>query len=142
VTHGHLNYLYIYSKSLKSSLYEQPTYPANAGLGFSCSIRAVYFVILHMIFKIPGQDVSVRFFERVGTTDSQYDIFDVGLQQEDGSIDSLVVGGSFSYAKSLARKADENKAQKATDDKKTVVVTKETVEAVAKAVTKEEPVAA
>lgn len=95
-----------------------------------------------MIFKIPGQDVSVRFFERVGTTDSQYDIFDVGLQQEDGSIDSLVVGGSFSYAKSLARKADENKTQKATDDKKTVVVTKETVEAVAKAVTKEEPVAA
>tara|TARA_B100000497_G_scaffold28205_1_gene33108 strand:+ start:408 stop:695 length:288 start_codon:yes stop_codon:yes gene_type:complete len=95
-----------------------------------------------MIFKIPGQDVSVRLFERVSTTDSQYDIFDVGLQQEDGSIDSVVVGGSFSYAKSLARKADENKAQKSTDDKKTVVVTKETVEAVAKAVTKEEPVAA
>ena len=95
-----------------------------------------------MIFKIPGQDVSVRLFERVSTTDSQYDIFDVGLQQEDGSIDSVVVGGSFSYAKSLARKADENKAQKSTDDKKTVVVTKDTVEAVAKAVTKEEPVAA
>jgi len=95
-----------------------------------------------MIFKIPGQDVSVRLFERVSTTDSQYDIFDVGLQQEDGSIDSVVVGGSFSYAKSLARKADENKAQKDTADKKTVVVTKETVEAVAKAVTKEEPVAA
>ena len=94
-----------------------------------------------MIFKIPGQDVSVRLFERVSTTDSQYDIFDVGLQQEDGSIDSVVVGGSFSYAKSLARQADENKAQKDTDDKKTVVVTKEAVEAVAKAVTKEEPVA-
>lgn len=95
-----------------------------------------------MIFKIPGQDVSVRLFERVGTTDSQYDIFDVGLQQEDGSIDSVVVGGSFSYAKSLARQADANKAQKGTADKQTVTVTKETVEAVAKAVTKEEPVAA
>ena len=142
MTPGHLTFLYTYRGSLKASLYEQPPYPANAGRGFSCSIRAVHFVIKHMIFKIPGQDVSVRLFERVSTTDSQYDIFDVGLQQEDGSIDSVVVGGSFSYAKSLARKADENKAQKSTDDKKTVVVTKETVEAVAKAVTKEEPVAA
>jgi len=60
-----------------------------------------------MLFKIPGKDVSVRLFERVETVDSQYDIFDVGLQQEDGSIDSIVVGGSFSYAKSLCRKADE-----------------------------------
>jgi len=57
--------------------------------------------------KIPGQDISVRLFERVETTDDQYDIFDVGLEQADGSIDSVVVGGSFSYAKSLCRKADE-----------------------------------
>ena len=62
-----------------------------------------------MRFKIPGQDVSVRLFERVETVDNQYDIFDVGLQQEDGSIDSIVVGGSFSYAKSLCRKADDSK---------------------------------
>ena len=142
MTLGLLNYRYIYRKSLNCSLHEQPPYPATAGRGLSCSIRAVHFVIKHMIFKIPGQDVSVRLFERVGTTDSQYDIFDVGLQQEDGSIDSVVVGGSFSYAKSLARQADANKAQKATADKQTVTVTKETVEAVAKAVTKEEPVAA
>ena len=60
-----------------------------------------------MQFRIPGKDVSVRLFERVETVDSQYDIFDVGLQQADGSIDSVVVGGSFSYAKSLCRKADE-----------------------------------
>lgn len=72
-----------------------------------------------MIFKIPGQDVSVRLFERVGTTDSQYDIFDVGLQQEDGSIDSVVVGGSFSYAKSLARQADAKQAEKVSTDKQT-----------------------
>jgi len=63
-----------------------------------------------MRFKVPGQDVSVRLFERVATTDSQYDIFDVGLEQADGSIDSVVVGGSFSYAKSLCRKADESAA--------------------------------
>ena len=60
-----------------------------------------------MHFRIPGREVSVRLFERVETTDDQYDIFDVGLEQADGSIDSLVVGGSFSYAKSLCRKADE-----------------------------------
>ena len=65
-----------------------------------------------MRFKIPGQDVRVRLFERVETVDNQYDIFDVGLQQEDGSIDSIVVGGSFSYAKSLCRKADEKAAEK------------------------------
>ena len=68
-----------------------------------------------MRFKIPGQDVSVRLFHRVETVDSQYDIFDVGLEQEDGSIDSIVVGGSFSYAKSLVdamdRKKDEKKAE-------------------------------
>tara|TARA_R110002012_G_scaffold311195_1_gene520534 strand:- start:52 stop:285 length:234 start_codon:yes stop_codon:yes gene_type:complete len=67
-----------------------------------------------MRFKIPGQDVRVRLFERVETVDSQYDIFDVGLEQSDGSIDSMVVGGSFSYAKSLVeamdKKAEDNKA--------------------------------
>ena len=64
-----------------------------------------------MRFKVPGQPVSVRLFERVECTKgSQYDIFDVGLEQEDGSIDSVVIGGSFSYAKSLARQADENAA--------------------------------
>lgn len=60
-----------------------------------------------MRFRIPGQQVCVRLFERVETVDNQYDIFDVGIEQEDGSIDSVVVGGSFSYAKSLCRKADE-----------------------------------
>ena len=59
-----------------------------------------------MRFKVPGQSVSVRLFERVETVDNQYDIFDVGIEQEDGSIDSMVVGGSFSYAKSLVRAAD------------------------------------
>lgn len=69
-----------------------------------------------MRFKVPGQDVSVRLFERVETKDDQYDIFDVGLEQSDGSIDSVVVGGSFSYAKSLCRKADEKaEAKKSTE---------------------------
>jgi hypothetical protein len=65
-----------------------------------------------MRFKIPGQDISVRLFERVETVDNQYDIFDVGVQQDDGSIDSVVVGGSFSWAKSLASDADKKAAEK------------------------------
>jgi hypothetical protein len=56
-----------------------------------------------MRFKVPGQDINVRLFERVETVDNQYDIFDVGIEQADGSIDSMVVGGSFSYAKSLVK---------------------------------------
>ena len=66
-----------------------------------------------MRFKIPGQTVHVRLFERVETVNNRYDIFDVGLEQADGSIDSMVVGGSFSYAKSLIEAMD-----KKTDDKK------------------------
>ena len=66
-----------------------------------------------MRFRIPGRELRVRLFERVETTDNQYDIFDVGVEQADGSIDSLVVGGSFSYAKSLCKKADEKAAEKA-----------------------------
>ena len=76
----------------------------------------VFYFLLTMRFKVPGQSLSVRLFERVETKDSQYDIFDVGIEQEDGSIDSIVVGGSFSYAKSLARQADENAAKKTAAD--------------------------
>ena len=70
-----------------------------------------------MRFKIPGQDVNVRIFEKVETVDQQYNIYDIGLEQEDGSIDSVVVGGSFSYAKSLIKKADEKAAAKKTEAK-------------------------
>jgi|TARA_R100000149_G_scaffold64428_2_gene36435 hypothetical protein len=60
-----------------------------------------------MKIQFPGASMSMRFFERVETVDDQYDIFDVGVEQADGSIDSVVVGGSFSYAKSLLGKANE-----------------------------------
>lgn len=65
-----------------------------------------------MRFKVPGQDVVVRLFEKVETVDKQYDIYDVGVEQEDGTIDSLVCGGSFSYAKSVIKKLDDNAAAK------------------------------
>lgn len=62
-----------------------------------------------MRFKIPGRNTNVRLFERVETTDPQYDIFDVGIEYADGSIDSLVVPGSGSYAsaKAFVNRIDE-----------------------------------
>mgnify|MGYP001175825802 CR=1 FL=1 len=64
-----------------------------------------------MIISVPGQDFSIRAFERVETVDKQYDVFDFGIQQDNGDIDSMVVGGSFSLVKSLAKKADDKKAE-------------------------------
>ena len=70
---------------------------------------------MHMRFRIPGQSLHLRVFHPVETVDPQYNIVDCGVEQEDGSIDSIVVGGSFSYAKSLMdamdRKKDEKKAE-------------------------------
>ena len=60
-----------------------------------------------MEFRIPGSDTHVRIAERVKTVDDQYDIVDFGARHSDGSIDSIAVGGSFAYLKSLAAKADE-----------------------------------
>ena len=67
---------------------------------------------MFMRISIPGQDKTIRLFERVAATDSQYDIFDVGLEYEDGSIDSIAVGGSFATAKAWVRKLDEAKQTK------------------------------
>lgn len=72
-----------------------------------------------MRFKIPGRNTNVRLFEKVDTTDPQYLIFDVGVEYEDGSIDSLVVPGSGSYAtarriiKDLDAKAEQKSAESA-----------------------------
>ena len=56
------------------------------------------------LFKLPlfKANRQVRLLERVETKDPQYDIFDVGIQHEDGSIDSVVVGGSFASIKRWA----------------------------------------
>ena len=64
------------------------------------------------MLKIPGSKVSLRLFDRVKTEDDQYDIFDVGVQYEDGSIDSVVVGGSFATVKRLASQLDKDAAKK------------------------------
>ena len=58
------------------------------------------------MFHIPGRKTQVRLFDRVATVDDQYDIFDVGLQYEDGGIDSVAVGGSFYSLKRAIAKAN------------------------------------
>jgi hypothetical protein len=69
------------------------------------------------MFIIPGRKTQVRLFDRVATIDDQYDIFDVGLQYEDGGIDSITFGGSFhSLKKAIKRMNDEA----ALDDKAAV----------------------
>ena len=49
-----------------------------------------------MRFKLPFNDrVHVRLFEKVETVDDTYRIVDTGLEYDDGSIDSVAVGGNF-----------------------------------------------
>ena len=70
------------------------------------------------LFKLPGigADRRIRLFERVATKDPQYDIFDVGIQHENGSIDSVVVGGSFASLKSWARQDQHVENARADED--------------------------
>ena len=51
-----------------------------------------------MLFKVPGKNIKLRLFERVETTDSQYHIYDVGIQHACGGIDSIAAGGAFHSA--------------------------------------------
>ena len=53
-----------------------------------------------MRFNLPFNDrIQVRLLERVETVDAQYDIVDLGLEYNDGTIDSIAVGGSFTSLK-------------------------------------------
>ncbi len=67
-----------------------------------------------MRIRIPGRDVHVRLMERVVTADEQYDIFDTGVEYNDGTIDSIAVGGSFATVKRLAAQADADALKKRT----------------------------
>jgi len=62
-----------------------------------------------MIISLPRTTAKARLFERVETVDPQYDMIDVGVQYEDGSIDSLAVGGSFTSLKRWYVDFDSNK---------------------------------
>ena len=53
-----------------------------------------YDLITSMIFTIPGSDIKARIFADVVTEDTQYDIYDVGIEHPNGGIDSIAFGGS------------------------------------------------
>ena len=65
-----------------------------------------------MKFKVANQNIIVRLFERVNTSDTQYDVFDIGIEQPHGSIDSIALGGSFATAKAFIK----NEQQTIEDD--------------------------
>ena len=47
-----------------------------------------------MAFRIPGRSLKIRFMDEVATVDDQYDIYDIGIEHENGGIDSIAFGGS------------------------------------------------
>ena len=78
-------------------------------LSAAISLGVQFNSVSPMRFKLPfNDDITVRVFERVETTDAQYDIVDCGLEYDDGSIDSLAVGGSFSSLKKWTAPKDSN----------------------------------
>jgi len=68
-----------------------------------------------MQFRIPGTQLQARLFESVATTDSQYNIYDIGIQHNNGDIDSVAVGGSFATAKNWVKTRNEQSDQKAAE---------------------------
>ena len=62
-----------------------------------------------MKFRFPGTDVTIRLFETVQTTDSQYAVVDCGVEYKHGGVDSLAVGGSFYSAKEAIAKLNDKK---------------------------------
>ena len=59
-----------------------------------------------MLIKLGKTGRNIRLFQKVETVDNQYDIRDIGIEHEDGGIDSLVVGGSFYSLKKVIANAD------------------------------------
>ena len=60
------------------------------------------------MIRIPGTTMSLRLFDDVATVDEQYNIVDVGIQYEDGAIDSVAVGGSFHSLKRAINNLNSN----------------------------------
>ena len=69
--------------------------------------KALFYALITMI-RIPGTTMSLRLFDNVATVDEQYNIVDVGIQYEDGAIDSLAVGGSFHSLKRAVNNMNSN----------------------------------
>ena len=65
---------------------------------FSCCVPfgtcCLHYLLMR--FKLPFNDrIRVRLMEKVDTVDDTYRIVDTGLEYNDGSIDSIAVGGNF-----------------------------------------------
>ena len=74
-----------------------------------------------MRFKLPFNNrVHVRLFEKVETVDDTYRIVDTGLEYQDGSIDSVAVGGNFSSLSSWCGAKDEEEEYVSEDTSPTV----------------------
>lgn len=73
-----------------------------------------------MRFRFPGTDVHVRLFEKVETSDKQYEIVECGVEYKNGGVDSLVTGGSFYSATQAIKKinavSDQKSAEKAIEE--------------------------
>lgn len=69
------------------------------------------------MIKVPGQNISIRLFDRVETTDKQYGIWDIGVQHEDGSIDSVAFGGSAASARRWIDRMNADAENKSEDKK-------------------------
>ena len=67
---------------------------------------------LFMKFKVPGQPITIRLFERIKSPET-YDVFDVGLEYEnpDFNNDCLVVGGAFGSLKRTINHMNEDTSE-------------------------------
>ena len=84
-----------------------------------------------MRFRIPGQSIHVRVMEPVATVDSQYHIYDTGIDYADGTVDSIAVGGAFATLKRLSDEADAKSLKKRQEQATSKPVDVEAVEATA-----------
>ena len=55
----------------------------------------------------------LRIMEPVTTEDTQYHIFDTGVDYADGTVDSIAIGGAFATVKRLSDRADDASLRKA-----------------------------
>ena len=74
-----------------------------------------------MKLPIPFCDrAKIRLFEKVETVDDTYRIVDTGFEYQDGSIDSIAVGGNFSSLSSWCGVKDEDEEYVSEDASPTV----------------------
>ena len=66
-----------------------------------------------MRFRIPGKSVHIRIMEPVVTEDTQYHIFDTGVDYADGTVASIAIPGAFATVKRPSANTYANSMKKA-----------------------------